>query len=142
MITIGVWQGSKGLLIQSLLRFYPDGKYVLRPSECDICVSDGPLPDIFNPCRCQIAILPGDKTLDCRYLQAKRVVTYGISGKNTVTLSSVDEDRLFLALQREIISLDGRRIEQQEMLIQNAPLTNSTLAGATAMLVCQNAVLK
>jgi hypothetical protein len=135
MITIGVWQGKKGLLTQSLLRFFPDGNYVLRPPECDICVSDGPLPDVFSPCRCRIAILPGDKTLDCRYLQAGRVVTYGISGKNTVALSSVDEDRLFIALQREIISLDGRRIEQQEMLIHNAPLTNSTLAGATAMLI-------
>lgn len=122
--------------MQSLLHFYPDGNYVARPSDCDICVSDGPLPDLLNPCRCRIAVLPGDKELDCRYLQAGRVVTYGLSGKNTVTLSSADENRLFLALQREIIGLNGRRIEQQELLVRNAPLTSSTLAGATALLVC------
>ena len=124
MITIGVWQGTKGLLTQSLLRFFPEGGYMPRPPECDICVSDGPLPDALNPCRCRIAVLPGDKKLDCRYLQAGRVVTYGLSGKNTVTLSSIDENRLFLALQREIISLDGRRIEQQELIIPDAQLSN------------------
>ena len=135
MYVIGVWQGERELLTQALLRFFPNGHFLSRPPECDICVSDGPLPDILNPCRCRIAVLPGDKKLDCRYLQAGRVVTYGLSGKNTVTLSSADEHRLFLALQREIIGLDGRRIEQQELVVPNAQLTNSTLAGAAAMLV-------
>jgi hypothetical protein len=133
--TIGIWQGTKGLLSQSLVRFYPEGHYLMRPPECDICVSDGPLPDVLNPCRCRIAILPGDKKLDCRYLQAERVVTYGLSGKNTVTLSSAGDDRLLLALQREIIGMDGRRIEQQELVVPNASPTNSTLAVATALLV-------
>jgi len=136
MFTIGVWQGKRGLLMRSLSHYFTDGICISRPPECDICVSDGPIPDIFSPCRCQVAVLPGDNPINCCYLQAERVVTYGLSDRNTVALSSAGENGLLLALQREIVGLDGRRIGQRELIVRGAALTNSALAGATARLVC------
>lgn len=134
-LKIGIWQGTRGLLLKTLAAAFPQGDYLLRPRECDICVSDGPLPDAVSPCVCVTAVLPGDKPVDCRFLRAERVVTYGLSGKNTVALSSVGGDSLMLALQREVMALCGTRLEEQEVLVRNAAPTAAAMAAATAMLV-------
>ena len=107
----------------------------MRPKQCDICVSNGPLPDGESPCECKTAVIPGDTPADCRFLRAERVVTYGFSCENTVALSGADDGNLLLSLQREIMASGGKRLERQEVLLRNAAPTASAMAAAAVMLV-------
>ncbi len=132
---VGVWQRNTSSLQQLLGRLLPaDALVVARASQCDLMISDGPMPDAAHPCRCQLAVVSGDQPLDCEHLLAARVITYGLSGRNTLTVSSVDDQRLFLALQREIVGLTGTRLERQELVVRHMPATPLTLATATALL--------
>ena len=132
---IGIWQGPRGLLLKTLAAAFPQGNYLLRPEKCDICVSNGPLPDSEAPCECKTAVIPGDTPVDCRFLRAGRIVTYGLSGGNTVALSSAGGGNLLLSLQREIMAFGGRRVERQEVLLRNAAPTASAMAAAAALIV-------
>jgi hypothetical protein len=83
-----------------------------------LCIGDldGPPPDILvlspdavmtrrvesAPIKCGILLLPGDADADS--FDAGCVVTYGMSPKNTLTLSSIGEDTCVLALQRELLN--------------------------------------
>ena len=43
------------------------------------------------------------------------VVSYGLSGKDSITLSSLEGGFAVLALQRELVTLGGKVVEQQEI---------------------------
>ena len=43
------------------------------------------------------------------------VVSYGLSGKDSITLSSLEPGFAVLALQRELVTLEGKVVEQQEI---------------------------
>jgi len=45
------------------------------------------------------------------------VLSYGASSRNTLTLSSLEEQRASVAIQREFISLDGHAVERQELVL-------------------------
>ena len=45
------------------------------------------------------------------------MLSYGLSGRNTLTLSSLDEGRASVAVQREFVSLAGRAVERQELVL-------------------------
>lgn len=45
------------------------------------------------------------------------MVSYGASSRNTLTLSSLDETRASVAVQREFAALDGRTVERQELVV-------------------------
>ena len=47
-------------------------------------------------------------------LEAGRVVSYGLTPRDSLTLSSLGQDGLCLALQREVVTLAGRSLEPQE----------------------------
>ncbi len=66
------------------------------------------------PVTCRIAVLPGQTPLPVR---ASCVLTYGLSSKESVTISSMDETKLALALQRDLINVKGERVERQEFLV-------------------------
>ena len=56
-------------------------------------------------CKCGILLLPGDANVPMSF-DAGCVVTYGMSPKNTLTLSSIGEDTsALLALQRELLTV-------------------------------------
>ena len=64
-------------------------------------------------------------------------MSYGASGRNTLTLSSLDELRASVAVQREFAALDGRTVERQELVLPCAGLTPDLLlaeAGAALLL--------
>ncbi len=46
------------------------------------------------------------------------VITCGMSGKNTVTFSSMEKNRVMLTLQRTVIGMDGTEIEPGEYKIE------------------------
>lgn len=66
---------------------------------------------------CRTALLPGGRSALTRLLPAVTVLSYGASSRNTLTLSSLDESRASVAVQREFLSLDGHAVERQELVL-------------------------
>ena len=86
---------------------------------------------------CRTALLPGGRSALTRALPAGTVLSYGASSRNTLTLSSLDEQRASVAVQREFISLDGHAVERQELILPCDGLTPDLLlaqAGAALLL--------
>ena len=86
---------------------------------------------------CRTALLPGGLAALTRALPAGTILSYGPSARNTLTLSSLDELRASVAVQREFISLDGRAVERQELILPydgRAPDLLLAQAGAALLL--------
>lgn len=66
---------------------------------------------------CRTALLPGGLSSLTRGLPAETVLSYGSSPRNTLTLSSLDELRSSVAVQREFFALDGSTVERQELVL-------------------------
>lgn len=69
---------------------------------------------------CETVLLPGAAGPFARSLRARRAVSYGLNPKDTLTVSSLDGDRISVALQRGIIRLDGSVVEEQELVLPYA----------------------
>lgn len=82
---------------------------------------------------CGILLLPGDA--DAGIFDAECIVTYGMSPKNTVTLSSINEESCVLALQRELLTIKGDVLERQEIKIRGGMPPNCLLAVAGSLLI-------
>lgn len=86
---------------------------------------------------CHTALLPGGLAALTRGLPAETVVSYGAASRNTLTLSSLEEHRAAVAVQREFIALDGRAVERQELVLPydgTTPDLFLVLAGAALLL--------
>lgn len=86
---------------------------------------------------CRTALLPGGLSALTRALPAGTVISYGASGRNTLTLSSLDETRASVAVQREFVALDGRAVERQELVLPSGGRSPDLLlaqAGAALLL--------
>ena len=66
---------------------------------------------------CRTALLPGGLSALTRCLPAGTMLSYGSSSRNTLTLSSLDDLRASVAVQREFVSLDGRAVDRQELIL-------------------------
>lgn len=85
---------------------------------------------------CRTVLLPGGVGTLARHLRAEQAVSYGTSPRDTITFSSLEGDRLCLALQRELVTLTGGVVEQQELVLPclgSSPLP--TLAAAGVLLL-------
>lgn len=90
-----------------------------------------PLPE-----RCRTVLLPGE--LDATPLRAASAVSYGVSPRDSLTISSrEDGTTLWIALQRELVTVDGRIVERQEFPLALKPEEQelSALAAAGALLL-------
>lgn len=67
--------------------------------------------------RCTAALLPGTAGPLARALNVRQAVSYGTSPRDTLTFSSLEGDRLCLAVQRELVTLTGTVVEQQELVL-------------------------
>ena len=76
---------------------------------------------------CRTALLPGGLSALTRALPADTLISYGASGRNTLTLSSLDELRASVAVQREFVSLDGKAVDRQELILPWDGLTPDLL---------------
>lgn len=86
---------------------------------------------------CRTALLPGGRSALTRALPAGIVLSYGASSRNTLTLSSLDGQRASVAVQREFVSLSGRAVERQELILPydgGAPELLLAQAGAALLL--------
>ncbi|UOO38431.1 hypothetical protein IZU99_04035 [Oscillospiraceae bacterium CM] len=83
--------------------------------------------------RCGFLLLPGDA--GGSGVEADCVVTYGMSPKNTLTLSSIGEEACVLALQRELPTASGGVVERQEIKIRGGLRPDILLAVTGALLI-------
>lgn len=66
---------------------------------------------------CRTALVPGGLSTLTRALPAELAVSYGMGPANTLTLSSLEESRASVAVQREFPTLDGRLVDRQELVL-------------------------
>jgi len=65
--------------------------------------------------RCRALLVPGNAPgQTVAGIQSKWVVSYGLSGKDSITVSSLEKEAAVLALQRELMTLQDEVIERQE----------------------------
>ena len=70
---------------------------------------------------CRTVLLPGAAGPLARALRADCAVSYGTSPKDSLTFSSLDGNRICLAVQRELVTLDGAVLERQELVLPFPP---------------------
>lgn len=90
------------------------------------------------PLHCRYALLPGEAAdMVSRFIYADCAVSYGMSSRDTITLSSIEEDKLSMAIQRELVTIGGKVVEQQEVQLHRSPemLPETILAAAGALLL-------
>ena len=86
--------------------------------------------------RCGTLLVPGQAGDLSARLYADCVVSYGMSLKDSVTISSLDEGGLVLSLQRELPTLSGRYLERQDIPVRSqAPASPEDLLAASAALL-------
>ncbi|MDR3278329.1 MAG: hypothetical protein LBT12_06105 [Oscillospiraceae bacterium] len=82
---------------------------------------------------CGTLLLPGwAETPD---FAAKSVVTYGMSPRDTLTLSSIGAPRGVVSLQREVMTADGELLDMQELIIRGDAGADELLAVTGGLLL-------
>ena len=85
------------------------GLLVVAPEVC---------PAALGELECDMVLLPGNATWPPGALRARSAVSYGLSGRDTLTLSSKEGQRLWVAVQRDLVRLDGTVLERQELPVR------------------------
>ena len=80
---------------------------------------------------CSVILLPGAAGPLARGMRCRSAVSYGTSPRDTLTFSSLGQDTLCLALQRELVTLSGDCLEPQEW-----PLPRQSQASPLFLLAC------
>ena len=88
------------------------------------------------PAACRTVLLPGDAGQLLEGVRAASAVSYGASPRDSLTISSREGDKLWAALQRELVTVDGQVVERQEF-----PLTVAPGAGELPTLAVTGALL-
>ena len=89
------------------------------------------------PAACRTVLLPGDASRLLPGLRAASAVSYGVSPRDSLTISSREGGRLWAALQRELVTVDGQVVERQEfpLAVSEAQQELPALAVAGALLL-------
>jgi len=128
---LGVWERGEGVFravrgaVEAARRPFPHmvsgrcpAEFVSMPLDL-LAVSPAAAEEKRLPagisCRC--LLLPGDAGPLARQIRAEYAVSYGTSPKDTLTFSSLEGDRICLALQRELVTLAGGVVDQQELVL-------------------------
>ena len=87
------------------------------------------------PRQCRTVLLPGG--MGGVLPQAASAVSYGTSPRDSLTISSREGSTLWAALQRELVTVEGRVVERQEFPLALRPGEEelSALAAAGALLL-------
>ncbi len=84
------------------------------------------------PGACRTVLLPGDAGNLLDGLRAASAVSYGVSPRDSLTISSRENGKLWAALQRELVTVGGQVVERQEFPLTLAPETGELPALAVA----------
>ncbi len=96
-----------------------------------LVLPDADLSDLQVNCRTMV--IPEGTVIDNP--QAKSVVSYGMSQRNTVTLSSTQDEDHVIALQRDVMTLDGELVLRQEFNFACGLPSYETLALASLLII-------
>lgn len=148
MVTIGILESGTGLS-DFLAHSLPEGlreRVELCPAGClpreeaaDLLVVS---PDMRReesslPLRCRALLVPGRLSPLAGEMTAGWAVSYGMSPKDSLTLSSLGAERMGLVLQREVVTLGGDCLDCQEFFLPRAERVSPlyVLAGAGVQLL-------
>lgn len=67
---------------------------------------------------CGTLLAPNFRGAVGRNLKAEKVISYGLSTRDSLTLSSIGRKKMVLSLQRELTALNGRVLERQDIPVQ------------------------
>lgn len=127
MYTIGIMESGR-----KLSRFLAQSLPERLREEIDLCAAENLPPDretdllVVAPdlqweggtaAPCRALLVPGRLSPLAGEVRADWAVSYGISAKDSLTLSSLGEEQICLALQREVVTLTGDCLECQELLL-------------------------
>ena len=105
---------------RELASFLPWGvTWLSGPNDWDkwqLCALSAPAAEQMadRPLLCRTLLLP--EGMYCPAWQASQVVSYGLSGRSSLTLSSMG-DRDLLCVQRTLVDRSGRSVEEQELCL-------------------------
>lgn len=145
MLRVGIWEGETGLA-HRLEGCLPGGTVIgQHPALFSQDVFDLLLiaPGAAGwagagKILCRTALLPGTAFSLTRILRADSAVSYGVSAKDTLTISSLEGRQACVALQRDVLVLDGSTLERQEFVLPfpagEDPLFFLALTGARLLL--------
>lgn len=126
--------------ISTKLPFHCDAEcQIVREGICDVLLigTHPPLHTRYTSAKTLIA--PDCVNVDSLSgFSAKNVVSYGLCKKNTVTVSSLIGNRLVVSLQRELPTLYGDRLLEQDFCVNllHAENADSVLGTVALLLVC------
>ena len=90
------------------------------------------------PTGCRTVLLPGGAGGLLSGLDPAAAVSYGTGPRDTLTLSSREGRQLWCAIQRELVTVEGRVVERQELPLRlpdhMSPLSVLAAAGALLLL--------
>ena len=66
---------------------------------------------------CRMVLLPGSAGPMAGDMRVESAVSYGPGPKDTITLSSLEGDKICLAVQRELVTVEGSVVERQELVL-------------------------
>jgi hypothetical protein len=84
---------------------------------------------------CAVLLIPDSATEIIGYFGAECVVSYGMSEKSTITLSSISEHETVVALQREVPTIHGEILERQELKLKRAGIPEESLLAIVGVLL-------
>lgn len=117
----------------------PEGAKSLRPDRAIIICKDADsLPDEYPEEGDSIAVVDSSNPRTVEGVSTTRLpaITCGLSPRDTLTLSSYDEDSAVLGVQRAITCFDGSVAEPQEIPLRlSGPIDSFTLMAASSVFV-------
>ncbi len=138
---ISVCTKEKENLISSVsdtLYIYSVESPALLPDHLDICILESGYEKSNSFPQADTVIVPDICSVSTiSQLKPKSVITYGLSCKNTVTVSSLIQSKLVISIQREIVSLSKKRIIEQEFTtsLKNSNQIEALLASISLLLL-------
>lgn len=146
---VGIWERDEGILA-AVRAGMGDLPAQLRPGAHPAELAGTPLDLLVvspgaagwagaGALRCRAALLPGGLAPLARLLRpAQAAVSYGTSPRDSLTFSSLEGDQICLAVQRELVTLEGAVVEEQELVLPfptgASPLPFLAAAGALLLL--------
>ena len=109
----------------------------------DIIIHCGIVSKNKNNIYGKIGIISEDMNCNANFY-TNEVISCGMSSKNTITLSSITQNHCVLALQREIMTLDGKIIAPREIsVIPSKDMLNEAMivsAGIMSVGICPQVI--
>lgn len=128
---IGIWERDEGIyealrprtagLEAEFLRGRHPADFLQRPLDLLVIAPGAVGLAGSGAISCGTVLLPGAAGSQVQNLRTVSAVSYGTSPRDTLTFSSLEGEQICLALQRELVTLAGTVVEQQELVLPFPP---------------------